>query len=103
MNSKNITLAIAAAAVLPTLALAADPVETQLIGSKAPAPSVVVRFGDLNLSTPQGLKALNERLSTAAWQVCTDVVPNPVSIEGGKCRTQLIEAAKADINNPDLR
>ena len=87
-----------AAAMLPALALATNPTDSQTVSSKAPAPSVVVHFGDLDLSTPQGVRRLHERLKSAALRVCAQMMPNPVSIEGGKCREQLVEAALGDIN-----
>ena len=34
------------------------------------APQVVVKFGDLNLSNPQGADALYHRISSAALKVC---------------------------------
>jgi UrcA family protein len=104
MNTKLVVALAAAAALLPALALAADPVQTtQIIGSKSGAPSVVVHVGDLNLATQAGERTLHERLSTAAWQVCKGMMPNPVSIAGCKCRTELVESAQADVHNATLR
>jgi UrcA family protein len=97
MMNLKLSLAVAVA-LLPALAMAADPVEMQIVG-KLPAPNVVVYFGDLNLATPEGTHVLNARLGTAAWQVCSQMIPNVVSIEGGKCRAELIDAAKADVNH----
>jgi UrcA family protein len=95
MNLK-LTLLVAAAWV-PALGLA-DPAETQIVGHNASAPSVVVHYGDLDISTPEGARKRHERLSTAAWQVCSHMLTRVVSIEGGKCRMQLIEAAVSDIH-----
>jgi UrcA family protein len=88
MNTK-LTLALAAA-LLPTLSLAADPV----IYGKSATTSVVVRYGDLDLSTQKGTQALHARLNNAAWLVCEKVVDQPVSIDGSKCRAQLVEDAQ---------
>jgi UrcA family protein len=95
----NLKLSLAlAATLLPALALA----ETQISGARDSAPSVVVSLTDLDPSTPEGVRALHLRLSDAAWQVCWAMISKPVSIEGGKCREQLIEAAVADINRMRL-
>ena len=95
----NLKLCLAmTAALLPALALGAD----LTAAGRTPAPSVAVHFGDLNLTTPQGRRALHRRLRDAAWQVCREVVSNPVSIEGGKCREQLMATAMADINRVRL-
>lgn len=61
------------------------------------APSVVVHFGDLDLSTPQGVRTLHKRLWRAAYLVCRDLIPRP-SIESAQCQDQLIEAALQDVN-----
>jgi UrcA family protein len=96
--SNKIKLALAAA-LLPALALAADPVEMQITG-KAPTntPSVVVRYGDLNLSTQDGQRVLHDRLSTAALHVCVDMITPAVGIQSGLCREQLVQAAEADVS-----
>lgn len=95
----NLKLSLAlTAALLPALALATSPVDVQIVG-KSPAPSVVVRYGDLNLSTAEGARTLHQRLASAAWEVCVQMLPNPVSIEGGQCRQELIEAAMDDVNH----
>jgi UrcA family protein len=94
MNTK---LAAALAAVLlPTLSLAAEPTETLIVG-KSPAPSVVVHYGDLDLSTQKGAQVLKARLNDAAWQVCEQMLAHPVSIEGSKCRAQLVEDAQEQV------
>lgn len=98
----NLKLSLALLALLPAGVLATEPLETAVVGAKSPAPSEVVRFGDLDLSTPEGMKALNERLSNAAWRVCRQMISKPVSIAGGQCRNQLVDAAKADINQMRL-
>jgi UrcA family protein len=88
---------LVAAAWVPALVLA-DPAGTQAVSHQPPTPSVVVRYGDLNLSTRAGVRKLHERLNLAAWKVCSHLLPQVVSIEGGKCRAQLVAAAVSDIN-----
>jgi UrcA family protein len=92
MNTK-LSLALAAIALLPALSLAADPAETVVVG-KQPVPSAVVRFGDLDLSTPKGAQIFRARLDDAAWQVCEQVLDRPVSIDGSKCVHVLVEDAQ---------
>jgi UrcA family protein len=96
----NLKLSFAFIALLPALAMGAEPLETQVVG-KSPTPSAVVRFGDLNLATAAGTRELQERLNVAAWQVCEQMLSRPVSIEGDKCRAQLVDAAVADINRQE--
>lgn len=58
---KSITCALALAASLPiAAAAAAEPVVTR----------EVVRFDDLNLASPAGVKALERRIGNAARRVC---------------------------------
>jgi UrcA family protein len=85
-----------AAALLPALSLAAAPAETHIVGS-SPSPTVLVHTGDLDLANPKGAQALHGRLNDAAWQVCEQMLDRPVSIEGGKCRAQLVEEARQKV------
>jgi UrcA family protein len=63
---------------------------------------VVVRYGDLDLSSPAGVRELHARLDRAAWQVCRQMLSRPVSIEGYQCRAQLVAAAVTDIKQAHL-
>jgi UrcA family protein len=92
---------LTATLLLPALACAGELTETRITGA-SPAPSVVVRYGDLHLRTSVGVRALHERLERAAWQVCQQMLERPVSIEGNKCRAQRVAAAVADINQAQL-
>lgn len=86
----NLKLGLALTALLlPALTLAGEP----------PArPGIAVRYGDLDLSTVQGMRALRRRLDNAAWHVCQQMLGTPVSIEGSLCRRELVAAALKDIN-----
>jgi UrcA family protein len=95
--STKIKLALAVA-LLPAIALAADPVEMQITGKAPTAPSVVVRYGDLNLSTQDGQRLLHNRLNNAAWHVCVDMITPAVGIQSALCREQLVQAAEADVS-----
>jgi UrcA family protein len=67
-------------------------------------PSLVVSYGDLDLSSADGVRALYKRIALAAREVCPR--------EGGldlagvtfahACRAAAIERAVARINNPQL-
>ena len=58
--------------LLTTLAmLAGAPAMASTLDDSAP-PSVRVRFGDLNLSQPAGVRALRARIDSAARIVCGD-------------------------------
>ena len=91
----NLKLGLAlTVAVFPVFTLAGEPAPPP---HRVP-PSIDVRFGDLDLSTQRGLQALRRRLDNAAWQVCEKMLSNPVSIEGSKCRRDLVAGALQDIN-----
>jgi UrcA family protein len=77
---------------------------TASIGSTE-APSRVVRYGDLNLATPDGVRALYSRIQTAAWKVCGEIVAprnGPSAIENGKCRRTLTDVAVRQLDRPAL-
>lgn len=71
----------------------------------APAPTGVIRYGDLDINTPQGVQELSERIHQAAWDYCLKVDPPaaaPGEIDNLQCREALIAEALAKINNPVL-
>ncbi len=67
-------------------------------------PTIVVRYGDLDLSTPEGTSALYQRISVAARQVCPFDYSRAVSQIGKAraCREAAIERAVNAVNNPQL-
>jgi len=68
------------------------------------APSVAVRYDDLNLSTTNGVNTLYHRISAAAREVCPDVYsrdPN-VILAGRHCQADAIAKAVREVNNPSL-
>jgi UrcA family protein len=69
--------------------------------SSAP-PSVIVRYGDLDLSSPAGVRSLYERIQHAAWRVCLRSDPNARGIESMKCRQAAVGAAVGKVNRPAL-
>ena len=77
---------------------AADDVETV---------SVVVKFGDLNVSNPQGAAALYGRIAAAAHNVCGSYASNDVFHHGSEARVKAcVRKAIADavtkVGQPEL-
>ena len=68
------------------------------------APSLVVRYGDLDLSTAAGARTLYRRLSTAAHQVCPfeDSKAPAQMAYNNTCRAEAVARALHDINSPQL-
>jgi UrcA family protein len=64
-----------------------------------------VRYSDLDLSTPAGVRTLYGRIQDAAWQVCHELVPaenGPSGIENAKCRHTLVDDAVDEMNKAAL-
>ena len=98
---------------LPRIGRAAMCAAVLLVGSLGVAqaatasdevPSLVVRYGDLDLSTDAGVRALSRRLSTAAHQVCPfEDSKSPAQMAyNSTCRAEAIARAVHDINSPHL-
>jgi UrcA family protein len=63
----------------------------------------VVKYGDLNLSSPEGVSALYKRLHTAAVQVCDNDSPYLEKKAAAKaCIADSMERAIARVNSPAL-
>lgn len=59
-------------------------------------PSRIVSYGDLDLSTAAGVKALHRRLGHAANQICLDASgPAPAASVGATCRAEAWGNARA--------
>jgi UrcA family protein len=65
-------------------------------------PSVTVRFGDLDLSSPQGRSTLYRRLTLAAQEVCPIAeAPGVVAAMQSKaCRSRAVKQAMRTIGGP---
>jgi UrcA family protein len=59
-------------------------------------PSVVVRFGDLDLSRPQDVHVLNSRIAKAAEAACDVADPHTTSIYYKKWHATCLSHAVAD-------
>jgi UrcA family protein len=68
------------------------------------APSVSVRYDDLNLSTTVGVDTLYRRISSAARRVCpvNDLRDLPVALAAERCQAAAIARAVSEVNNPSL-
>ena len=72
--------------------------------TNADAPTLKVRYADLNLSTEQGSRVLYGRIVAAAHQVCAvDDIRDLRAFNAAKsCRDQAIAQAVRDVNSPML-
>src|SRR4051812_36467232 len=59
------------------------------------APSVAVRYDDLNLSSDAGVEALYRRISSAARQVCPDAYSRDLRFAAASRSCQAIAVARA--------
>jgi UrcA family protein len=68
------------------------------------APSVTVRYDDLNLSTSAGADALYRRISNAARQVCPSAYSRDLSVVAAseRCQANAVAQAVRAVNNPHL-
>jgi UrcA family protein len=91
--------ALIAAAVLGGQAFAAD--------SFRATRSTVVKFGDLNLNSQEGIAALYKRIHNAAEQVCgastADTIFPEVAASLHKCIAETETRAVRDVNNGALQ
>jgi UrcA family protein len=99
MNMKDFTRLIAAPSLVSLSMLLAAPAPA---ANASEAPSRVVRFADLNLSTMEGATALHKRIQRAALEVCRESMPNRTLIELNPCRRQLTDEAVAQVNRDTL-
>jgi UrcA family protein len=66
-------------------------------------PTVVVKYGDLDLSTRDGARALYKRISYAAAEVCPEDSRDLARhAQAQACREAAIARAVRDINRPQL-
>ena len=91
-------------AVLVGCLLAGTVGAAQAATSADAVPTIVVRYGDLDLSTTDGARVLYQRISVAARQVCPYEVTKVLSQIGKNraCREAAIERAVSAVNNPQL-
>jgi UrcA family protein len=68
------------------------------------APSVTVRYDDLNLATTAGVDTLYRRISVAAREVCPDVHPRGLAVVAAsqRCRADAVAQAVQAVGNARL-
>ncbi len=89
MFNKTLAFSLLAAAIVAT------PATAQSDGGQ----SLTVQFDDLNLSTPEGQKALDKRVETAAREVCgVDKKRTGTRIQSN-ARKQCLEQARASVKS----
>jgi UrcA family protein len=93
-------------AMLIFSALATDFATISAAADTSNVPQVVVKFGDLDLSSPQGADKLYRRLAAAADEVCKgfDIDSRDLASQArlGACIHQAITDAVAKVNQPQL-
>jgi len=101
---KSNRVVIGRIAVLVGCLLAGSVGAAQAATSTDAVPTIVVRYGDLDLSTTDGASVLYQRISLAARQVCPFEVTKVLSQIGKSraCREAAIERAVNAVNNPHL-
>jgi len=67
-------------------------------------PSVVVKYGDLDLASEAGVKSLHARLRNAAEQVCSPFESRVLGLreQYERCVTDAITQSVAAVGNPSL-
>ena len=73
-------------------------------GTTPNLPSVVVKYGDLNLGTKAGVANLHARLRNAAQQVCKPLDSRVLGLreQFDACVSGALTAGVADVANPNL-
>ena len=101
---KSNRVVIGRIAVLVGCLLAGSVGAAQAATSEDAVPTVVVSYGDLDLSTTDGASVLYQRISVAARQVCQPEFSRAVSQVGKNraCREAAIERAVNAVNTPQL-
>ncbi len=104
-SGRRIVLTLLAGSMIGAFgAASAGAATTDTAASAADEPSVVVRYGDLDLTSEAGARKLYHRLVVAARQVCPDGSSRDLSVlrEVGACRNQAIVKAARQIPSPQL-
>ena len=67
-------------------------------------PSVVVKYGDLNLDSKAGVRNLHARLTTAAKFVCSPLDSRVLGLRDqfDRCVSDAVAQSVADVGNPNL-
>lgn len=98
-RTATLTLSACAAVVLCATANAATAIKPTTA-----APSLVVKFRDLDVRTDHGAEVLYQRIKTAARRVCPDVTSGSLAerTAGWSCRRTAINRAVESVNSPQV-
>ena len=74
-------------------------------GTPKDLPSVVVKYGDLNLDTQAGVRKLHSRLRNAAQQVCSPLNSRVLGLRDQyeQCVSDAVTQSVAAVGNAELR
>ena len=79
---------------------------TNLANAAVPpsAPSIVVRYSDLDVATPNGAAKLYRRIASAAQKVCPDADSSRLEdkMATWSCRRQAVNRAVESVNSPEV-
>ncbi|MGH8140603.1 MAG: UrcA family protein [Steroidobacteraceae bacterium] len=97
-------LAAFAASAVTATAFAGAPTVVSATPQFNAAPSVKVRYDDLNMATENGTATLYRRIVSAARQVCPDQYSRNLkdASDSRKCQATAIARAVQDVNSPQL-
>jgi UrcA family protein len=101
-TSTSLRSSLVAGAILGALALSFATVSSA--EESTTPPQAIVKFGDLDISTPQGAIALYGRIRSAADRVCWPKYSsdNVTSQLNNACMQQVIAEAVMEVNRPAL-
>jgi UrcA family protein len=101
-NGRHFTTVLPACLTLAAAVLLAGP--GNAVAAATDAPSVTIRFADLNLNTAAGARTLYQRISGAARLVCgPDGRGFDEAREWRGCYEQAVRNAVTQVHNPLLR
>ena len=98
------TAMLVGCSLVGTLGVAQAAAPSDAIVMSDAVPSVVVRYGDLNLATEAGARTLYRRLSFAAQEVCPVQDSRSLALwsENRTCRADAIARAVHEVNSTQL-
>jgi UrcA family protein len=101
MNTKQVLMA---AVALVAASQMSAPVALSAAVTENDAPKIVVPYGDLNLSTPNGAATLLRRIDAAARRVCPDAYSRDLRITAlaRECRRTATANAVEQVHNQRL-
>ncbi|HEY3785474.1 MAG TPA: UrcA family protein [Steroidobacteraceae bacterium] len=101
---RRMTRPYALACVTAALAVSGSALAASPSSPLTPAPSITVRYDDLNLASDRGTAVLYQRIARAARDVCPDGFSRDLDVVAASraCQAKAIARAVQDVNNPKL-